>query len=80
MLCSTLASLHLAPEPGTLWPLWHKEVTRGDTDIRHQGLNMDGDKNGGQNGQGPGTAKPDPQEANNSYSKGSLKSEMDRII
>ena len=44
------------------------EVTSGVS------LNMDGDKNGGHNGPGPGPTKPDPQEANNSYTtQGALK-------
>ena len=55
-------------------------VTKGGDQGDHQVINMDGDKNGGHNGQGPGPAKPDPQEANNSDNLGRFKTEMDRIF
>ena len=65
--------LHTSQSTPGHWA-WHTvtTVTSGGDQGHHQVLNMDGDKNGGHNGQGPGPAKPDPQEANNSDKIGRL--------
>ena len=59
----------LQTEPVYTWPGSPAHCDHGHTSGVTPGvsLNMDGDKNGGHNGPGPGPAKPDPQEANNSY-------------